>query len=61
MTPDFLQGGGEMGARMRAFEWTGTPLGEPLGWSQPLRTPVAVMLGSHQPMFVAWGTERTLL
>ena len=30
-------------------------------WPQSLRTLVDVMLGSHQPMFVAWGAERRLL
>jgi hypothetical protein len=25
----FLDGGGEMGARMRAYDWTTTPLGPP--------------------------------
>jgi hypothetical protein len=28
----FLSGGGEMGARMRAFDWATTPLGLPNEW-----------------------------
>ncbi|WP_230532572.1 PAS domain-containing protein, partial [Microvirga roseola] len=30
-------------------------------WPQSLRTLVGVMLGSHQPMFIAWGPERLML
>ena len=50
-----------MGARMRMHNWTATPLGPPAAWPTSLRTLVGVMLGSRQPMFVAWGPERTLL
>ena len=50
-----------MGARMRAHDWAATPLGPPSAWPMSLRTLVGVMLGSGQPMFVAWGPERTLL
>ncbi|MCK8784340.1 PAS domain-containing protein [Roseomonas sp. NAR14] len=58
---DFLAGGGTMGAAMRAFPWAGNPLGPADRWPQPLRTLVAVMLGSSQPMFIAWGPERIVL
>ena len=34
---EFLAGGGEMGARMRALDWSATPLGDPSGWPQSLR------------------------
>ncbi len=57
----FLSGGGEMGERMRSHNWTGSPLGAPGGWPQPLKTLVGVMLGSNQAMFVAWGPARTML
>ena len=57
----YLAGGGEMGERLRQFDWTTTPLGPPLKWPQPLKTLVALMLASKQPMFVAWGDSRTLL
>ena len=57
----FLAGGGEMGARLRALDWSRTPIGPPQRWPQPLRTLVSVMLGSEQPMFIAWGPERTVL
>jgi PAS domain S-box-containing protein len=50
-----------MGARMRAHDWAATPLGPPEAWPAALQTLVMVMLGSHQPMFVAWGPERVML
>ena len=34
--PDFLQGGGAMGERIRAFDWHSHPLGPPAQW--PPRT-----------------------
>lgn len=40
---------------IRAHDWAATPLGPREGWPQSLRTLVDVMLGSAQPMFVAWG------
>jgi hypothetical protein len=35
---DFFAGGGELGALMRAYDWTTTPLGVPGRWPQSLRT-----------------------
>jgi two-component sensor histidine kinase len=55
--PDFLAGGGEMGAAMRAFDWASTPLGPPEAWPQTLRTCLRIMLASRQPMWVWWGPE----
>ncbi|WP_114187993.1 PAS domain S-box protein [Microvirga aerophila] len=46
---------------MRAHDWSATPVGSPEGWPQGLKALVGVMLGSNQPMFIAWGPERTLL
>ena len=57
----FLDGGGEMGAMIRAYRWSETRLGPPEGWPSALKTLVGVMLGANQPMFTSWGTdERTL-
>jgi signal transduction histidine kinase/DNA-binding response OmpR family regulator len=50
-------GGGEMGARMRAFDWSATSLGPVSDWPQSLKTCVRVILTSRQPMFVWWGAE----
>jgi PAS domain S-box-containing protein len=57
----FLQGGGEMGERIRAFDWLATPLGEPAFWPPALKTLVELLLSSKQPMFLAWGKERVWL
>jgi len=56
---DFLIGGGEMGARMRAFDWRLTPLGDAAAWPQSLKTIVRVMLDSRYAMWMLWGPEFT--
>ena len=58
---DFLGRAGEMSAAMRAHDWTRSPLGEPRDWPKTLRVIVDLTLESAQPMFVAWGPERTLV
>jgi len=55
----FLDGGGEMGARMRALDWTRTPLGPPDGWPRALKTVLRMMLDSRYAMWLAWGPEMT--
>ncbi|WP_424134607.1 hypothetical protein [Roseomonas chloroacetimidivorans] len=59
--PGVLAGGGEMGARMRAFDWSASPLGVPESWAQPLKTLVGVLLASKQAMFIGWGPRRIML
>src|SRR5688572_2918850 len=54
---DFLSGGGEMGERIRNFDWSQTSLGDPKHWQNSLKTCVRIMLTSPQPMFVWWGKE----
>ena len=53
--PDFLAGSSEMGALIRAADWTRTPLGPPESWPISLRTAVGIMLSSRYAMFVWWG------
>lgn len=53
----FLSGGGELGERLRGFDWSNNPLGPPSGWSQSLKTVVRIMLTSGQAYWVAWGPE----
>lgn len=53
----FLAGGGEMGAMMRAQDWSRTPIGPCEGWPQSLRTAAAILLNSGYPMYLAWGRE----
>ncbi|MDE3250772.1 MAG: PAS domain-containing protein, partial [Bacteroidota bacterium] len=57
----FLRNGGEMGALIRATDWSKTALGDPAGWPQSLRTMVAVMLDNPFGMYIAWGEEYTQL
>jgi signal transduction histidine kinase len=57
--PDFLAGGGEMGARMRAKRWEDTPLGPPEAWPQSLRTVVRILLTSRYAMWMGWGEDLT--
>src|SRR5215468_9850681 len=54
-------GGGEMGARMRALDWSITPLGTVEQWPQSLRACVRIMLGSGYPMLICWGLGYTML
>ncbi|NIJ52807.1 PAS domain-containing protein [Dyadobacter arcticus] len=56
-SPQFLMGGGEMGALTRAYDWSGSFIGEPHTWPQSLRTTVAMILSSKFPMFLWWGKE----
>jgi PAS domain S-box-containing protein len=46
---------------MRSADWSATPLGAPAAWPAALKTLVDLMLNSQQPMFLAWGADRTWL
>jgi PAS domain S-box-containing protein len=52
---DFLAGGGEMGERIRSFDWTSTPLGPIEGWSPALKTLLRIMLANRFPHILWWG------
>ncbi|MET0536121.1 MAG: PAS domain-containing protein [Steroidobacter sp.] len=54
---DFLDGGGEMGELIRGHEWERTPLGPPATWSQALRTAMRILLTTHHPSCIFWGSE----
>ena len=54
---DCLKGGGEMGALMRAFDWSQTSLGAVNTWSQSLRMALSILLASRFPMQILWGPE----
>lgn len=56
-TDDFLAGGGEMGAHIRAYDWSRSPLGAPDTWPQGLRTTLRLLLSTEHPMFIWWGSE----
>jgi PAS domain S-box-containing protein len=46
-----------MGERMRARDWSATPLGPVEGWSQSLRTMTSILLANRFPMLLWWGPE----
>ncbi len=54
---DFLAGGGEMGQRLRAHDWSTTALGQPSRWPQSLKTAIRIMLTSRQPIWIGWGKD----
>ena len=51
----FLSGGGEMGERMRAFDWSTSPVGSPAEWPDSLKTAVSICIGSRYPIVLWWG------
>jgi PAS domain S-box-containing protein len=57
----FLAGGGEMGARMRSMDWSGTPLGPPHTWPQSLRSTVSMLLPSKAQIVLFWGPDFIVL
>lgn len=54
-----LRGGGQMGALMRAVDWSKTPVGPVEGWPQSLKTALSILLESTFGTMVAWGPELT--
>lgn len=57
----FLDGGGKMGALMRAHDWSNSPLGDPVTWSDALKMAVGTCLSSRFPMVVWWGPQLIML
>ena len=58
---DFLTGGGEMGARIRAHDWSKTALGPPETWPQSLRSALSICLHSSFPTAIYWGLDLHIL
>lgn len=54
---DFLAGGGEMGALIRATDWSKTALGPIEGWPQSLRMMVSLLLANRFPLLLWWGSD----
>ncbi len=46
---------------IRAHDWTRSPLGDPVGWPQPLRSALGICLHSSFPTAIYWGPELRLL
>lgn len=56
-----LQGGGEMGAFMRSFDWANSLLGPVHQWPQSLRTSVSTCLNSRFAILIWWGPDLVML
>jgi signal transduction histidine kinase len=54
---DLFAGGGDMGALMRATDWSKTGLGPVETWPKSLKTMLGVLLGSRFPMLLWWGSD----
>jgi signal transduction histidine kinase len=54
-------GGGQMGALIRAKDWSRAAIGPTAAWPQSLRTALGICLASPSPMLVWWGPELTIL
>src|SRR5579864_3966866 len=57
----FLQGGGDMAARMRDMDWSRTALGAVEDWPQSLRSTVSMLLPSRAQIILFWGPEFVVL
>ncbi|KAB0676202.1 PAS domain S-box protein [Aureimonas leprariae] len=51
------QGSGEMAERVRAFDWSQTPLGPTEAWPPSLKVATRLALNSRHPMFIWWGPD----
>jgi len=58
---NFMSGGGEAGALMRAKDWSNTTLGPIERWPQSLRTSVSTCLNSRFAIVLWWGSELVML
>jgi PAS domain S-box-containing protein len=61
LTESVFAGNGEMATRMRALDWSATPLGPLEQWPQALRTSVRIVLDSACAMAICWGPDFTYL
>ena len=55
LTPEVRAG--EMAARIKAFDWSKTPLGPAGSWSPALRTTLRIMLANRFPHILWWGPK----
>jgi PAS domain S-box-containing protein len=57
----FLEGGGELGALIRAKDWSATPLGRPEAWPWSVKVAVSLCLNSRVPILLWLGPELRIL
>ena len=58
---DWLTGGGEMGERIRGYDWSQTSLGPVESWPQSLRSAVSILLPSKAQIVLFWGPDLVTL
>src|SRR4051812_20855853 len=58
MRNDSLGSGGACGELVRTFDWASTSLGPIEAWPASLRSTVANMLHTRQPMLLFWGPDQ---
>jgi formate hydrogenlyase transcriptional activator len=58
---EFLAGGGEMGGRIRYFDWATTHLGPITGWPQSVRAAVALCVKSPLPTILTFGPKHVTI
>src|SRR5262245_28439915 len=61
LTRTVLAGGGEMGALIRAHDWSASALGTPASWPQSLRSVVSMLLPSKAQIVLFWGPDFTVI
>jgi PAS domain S-box-containing protein len=49
--------GGEMAERIRAFDWSTSPLGPTQHWCPALKSALGMVLASRHPMLIFWGAD----
>ncbi|AMV16521.1 PAS domain-containing protein [Planctomyces sp. SH-PL14] len=54
-------GGGNMGRRIREFDWSATPLGHIRLWPQSLLWALSICIDSNFPIAIHWGCDLVLL
>jgi PAS domain S-box-containing protein len=54
---EVFAGGGEMGALIRAMDWSQTPIGPVGSWSPALRMMVRFLLANRFPLLLWWGPQ----
>lgn len=59
--PLFMQGGGEMGQRIREFDWASHALGPPGEWPPALQMALNLCLNSSFPTAIYWGADLHVL
>jgi signal transduction histidine kinase len=61
LTLNWMSGGGEMGRRLRAHDWSASALGRPENWPLCLKNAARQILSARTPVAVAWGTDQLTL